>query len=64
MTRRSRWAEGIAGTEEAFGTPDDETGRREELGLTQSTFVNPWGQGRSAAEGDTPREDGAIGPPT
>lgn len=36
-------AEGIAGTEEAFGRMM--TARARELGMMQSTFVNPWGKG-------------------
>ena len=36
-------AEGIAGSEEAFGKLM--TARARELGMTRSTFVNPWGKG-------------------
>jgi D-alanyl-D-alanine carboxypeptidase (penicillin-binding protein 5/6) len=36
-------AEGIAGTEDAFAAMM--TKRARELGLTQSTFANPWGKG-------------------
>ena len=46
-------AEGLAGSEDAFATRMNKRAR--EIGLTRSTFTNPWGRG-DAGQRVTPRE--------